>query len=208
MVLELAHSSPQSWVSDNTSIMPQYQHFPDSGFAPASKRGRQLLAVALKGRFASYFKDKTSPLLQQSKPAAGKDHKKPKNTPKKPADTVVGSVIARSSDSARLVLIAANSFARDLVTSLTSQGLGTQYTRQQELIQNAIDWSLQDEGLLSIRSRARFARTLIPMPHNTQLFWEYLNYVLALLGLGIVWLWRSVLHKRRIQQLQTLLAEV
>jgi len=76
------------------------------------------------------------------------------------------------------------------------------------LIENVIDWSLEDEGLLGIRSRASFARTLVPMEHNEQLFWEYLNYGLALLGLGLVWLWRRMLRKRKQTQFETILAEV
>jgi len=207
-VTELIHTSSDSWVSDSADIMPKYGLYPDTGFRPASKRGRELLAVAIKGRFDSWFKDKPSPLLKQS----GKDKENGKVTDKTASKNatkpVVASVIERSSDSARLVLISANDFARDMVVSLTSQGMGTQYTRQMEMIQNAVDWSLQDEGLLAIRSRASFARTLIPMEHDTQLFWEYLNYALALFGLGLVWGWRRLLHRRRAAQFEMILAEV
>jgi len=94
------------------------------------------------------------------------------------------------------------------VVSLASQGMGTRYTRQLELIANAIDWSLEDAGLLSIRSRASFARTLIPMTHDEQLFWEYLNYALALFGLAVIWLWRHMQRKRKTAQFQSILAEV
>ncbi len=54
---------------------------------------------------------------------------------------------------------------------------------------NAVDWSLEDSGLLSIRSRGHFNRTLPPMEQSTQVFWEYLNYGLAallLLTVGFV----------------------
>lgn len=206
-VTELIHASADSWVSNSADIMPKYGLYPDTGFRPAVKRGSELLAVAIKGRFDSWFKDKPSPLLEK------KDDKKAKDTTAKKADKgaakpVAGSVITRSSDSARLVLISANDFARDMVVSLTSEGMGTQYTRQLEMIQNAVDWSLQDEGLLAIRSRASFARTLMPMRHGAQLFWEYLNYALALLGLGVVWLWQRLLHRRKAAQFNTMLAEV
>ena len=208
-VTELIHASPDSWVSDNADIMPKYSLYPETGFRPADKRGSALLAVAIKGRFDSWFRDKPSPLL---KPQADKKKAAEKAAQKSKAasadQAVVGSVIARSSDSARLVLISANDFARDLVVSLTSQGMGTQYTRQLEMIQNAVDWSLEDEGLLAIRSRASFARTLVPMQHDTQLFWEYLNYALALLGLGLVWFWRRLLQRRKAAQFETILAEV
>jgi len=200
-VVKLLHTSADSWVSDSADIMPNYGLYPDSGFKPASKRGSELVAVAIKGRFDSWFNDKDSPLLAQP----GKDTT---DQGDKAGGAVVGSVIARSSDSARLVVIGANSFARDVVGSLTSQGMGTQYTRQLELIQNAVDWSLQDAGLLAIRSRASFARTLMPMAHEDQLFWEYLNYALALFGLGMVWLWRRWMYQRKLKQFDAILAEV
>jgi len=206
-VTELIRASADSWVSDSADIMPKYGLYPETGFRPADKRGSALLAVAIKGRFDSWFKDKPSPLLEKT--AQKKTDKVADKKADKPSDkAVLGSVIARSSDSARLVLIAANDFARDMVVSLTSEGMGTQYTRQLEMIQNAVDWSLQDEGLLAIRSRASFARTLMPMQHDDQLFWEYLNYALALLGLGIVWFWRRLLLKRKTAQFNTILAEV
>ncbi len=44
--------------------------------------------------------------------------------------------------------------------------------------------------LLSIRGRTHFSRTLLAMDLDGRVFWEYLNYVLALLGLGLVWLLR------------------
>jgi len=205
-VSELIHSSPQSWVSDSPDILPKYSLYPESGFKPATNRGHQLLAVAIKGSFESWFKGKPSPLLTHEKDKPGKaDAAKGKKSEPK---TVVGNVIEHSSDSARLILIGSNAFARDVVINLASQGMGTRYTRQLELIENAIDWSLEDAGLLGIRSRASFARTLVPMEHDAQLFWEYLNYGLALFGLGLVWLWRRILRKRKQAQFETILAEV
>ncbi len=200
-VIELLHTSADSWVSDNADIMPKYDIYPETGFRPGSKRGSELVAVAIKGRFDSWFKGKASPLLAQQ----GKDVT---DQGDKAGGAVVGSVIARSSDSARLVVIGANAFARDMVVSLSSQGMGTRYTRQQELIQNAVDWSLQDQGLLGIRSRASFARTLMPMAHEDQLFWEYLNYALALFGLGLVWLRRRWMRHRTVRQCNAILEEV
>jgi ABC-2 type transport system permease protein len=49
-----------------------------------------------------------------------------------------------------------------------------------------VDVALEDQGLLGIRSRGHFNRTLPPLPDDEQRFWEYLNYVLAALGLAAV----------------------
>ena len=54
----------------------------------------------------------------------------------------------------------------------------------------------QPEDLLSIRGRGHFARTLVPMDRRTRMFWEYLNYGLALLGLGLIWLFRRLAATR------------
>ena len=63
---------------------------------------------------------------------------------------------------------------------------GNQYLGPLELIANTLDWSLEDAGLLSIRSRAHFNRTLPRLERKEQSFWEYLNYALAVLALLLI----------------------
>lgn len=213
---KLLYSSVQSWTSSSLNVVPDYRQYPNSGFPSSGKQGRQLLAVALKGRFESYFKNKKSPLLSTDKALKtlkgplGKDQDKNGQTKTTAAkkQAVVTGIIDHSSDSAHLVLVSSNSFASDMVTSLATEGQGRLYTRQLEFIQNAIDWSLDNQGLMRIRSRAQFARILQPMTHHDQLFWEYLNYILALVGLGLIWIWRYRVKARRLADNEQLLAEV
>jgi len=212
-VTGLLHSSAQSWVSAATNVMPDYRAWPDTGFKPGKQRAPRLLAVAVEGRFDSYFKGKESPLAQaggQAAGAAAQPGKGPagqaQKKPEKPGP--VTSVIDRSPEAARIILVSSSSFADDTVLNLASEGQGTLYTRPVEFLQNAIDWSLEDRGLLSIRSRAQFARTLVPMEHNAQLFWEYLNYGLALAGLFVVWLWRRRVGSADRARYRAILAEV
>ena len=74
-----------------------------------------------------------------------------------------------------------------------------------ELIANTVDWALEDEGLLGIRSLAHFNRSLPPMEKEQQLFWEYLNYGLAVLALVLIAAWqRRRQAVRRKQYLATL----
>ncbi len=214
-VTELLHSSARSWVSSDLDIMPDYGTWPDTGFKPGDKRAARLLAVAVEGRFDSFFKGKDSPL---AKPAgktvdAGKSQAENGGNAAAPAsqDETAGpvtSVIERSPESARIILIGSSTFANDTVLNLASEGQGTVYTRPVEFLQNTIDWSLEDRGLLSIRSRAQFARTLVPMERNEQLFWEYLNYGLALLGLVAVWIWRRWTGRSEQARYRAILAEV
>jgi ABC-2 type transport system permease protein len=219
-VTSLLSSSSQSWVSDSLNILPDYRAHPDTGFAPTGPRGSSLLAVAVEGRFDSFFKGKESPLAQAAAPEQGdkptaqdEDKAESKGNNGKAAKAVakpptITSVIERSPDSARIILVASNTFANDTVLDLASEGMGTRYTRPLEFLQNAIDWSLEDRGLLAIRSRAQFARTLSPMSSGDQLFWEYLNYGLALGGLVLVWLWRRRVRQAERVRYQAILAEV
>ena len=215
-VTRLLSSSPQSWVSSDLNILPDYRAWPDTGFEPVGERGARLLAVAVEGRFDSFFKGKDSPLARPPEKEAKDDQAqtssdepeaaKEAETPPTPGP--ITSVIERSPESARVILVASDTFAEDAVLDLASEGLGTLYAQPVEFLQNAIDWSLEDRGLLAIRSRAQFARTLIPMERSGQLFWEYLNYGLALLGLVAVWFWRRWARRSEQLRYRAILAEV
>jgi len=216
-VTTLLSSSPQSWVSADLNVMPDYRAWPDTGFKPGDERSPRTLAVAVEGQFESYFKGKDSPLARPpEKQAAGSTTEpsgaesasaKDDKSAAKETPGPITSVIERSPESARIILVASNTFASDAVLNLTSEGLGTLYTKPVEFLQNAIDWSLEDRGLLSIRSRAQFARTLVPMERSSQLFWEYFNYALALLGLAGVWAWRHRVRRSEQLRYQSILVE-
>jgi hypothetical protein len=49
-----------------------------------------------------------------------------------------------------------------------------------------VDWSVEDEDLLTIRSRGTYARLLNPLEEGQQTFWEVLNYALVLLALVVI----------------------
>ncbi|PID72418.1 MAG: ABC transporter permease [Desulfobulbus propionicus] len=210
-VEELLHSSPKTWTSDVLNILPDYDRYPDSGFSRSDAESSELLAVAVSGGFTSFFEGKQSPLLSkkdESQPLQAELQGAEEREEETKEEPQISGVIKRSSDSARLILISSNSFASDKVISLMSQGSGTPYLKGVDFLQNAIDWSLDDQGLMSIRSRAQFARMLVPMGQSAKLFWEYLNYGLALAGLGLVWGWRSWGRKRRQRHYAQVLAEV
>nr|CAA6822379.1 MAG: gliding motility protein GldF [uncultured Thiotrichaceae bacterium] len=206
-VSELVRSSEYSWLSDELNVLPDYEQYVD-GFEPVEARGAHLLAVAVKGGFESFFKGKDSPLLMVEEPVEADATPADEAAVEEEKPTVVSSVIERSSDSARIILLGSNMFATDSVIDLASQGVGSLYTAPLEFMQNAVDWSLDDQGLMSIRSRAQFARTLEPMSHGSQLFWEYLNYMLAIVGLLLVWAWRKTVEAKKQLSYQALLAEV
>ena len=105
-------------------------------------------------------------------------------------------MIERSPESARIVLIGSGTFLSDDILSLISQVDRTQYLAPLGFAQNLVDWSLEDRGLLALRARGGlFSRTLDPVKAGRQQMWEYLNYALALLGLGIVYFVRRHLRE-------------
>jgi ABC-2 type transport system permease protein len=64
------------------------------------------------------------------------------------------------------------------------------------LLQNAVDWSVEDTDLLSIRSRGSATRVLIPMDANQQTIWEISIYVIeAILLIGLYAFWQ--IRKRK-----------
>lgn len=93
------------------------------------------------------------------------------------------------------MLFSSNDFLSDQVVGLLGTAQQTQYINSLQLAANAVDWSLEDAGLLGIRSRGHFNRTLPPMERSSQVFWEYLNYGLAGLALLVI---ATVERRRRL----------
>ncbi len=200
-IIRLLESTDQSWTSGSLNIQPDYMAHGELGFPVGEERGSQLLAVAVEGRFDSFFKDKPSPLAIEPEAEEATDAPEANAVDAEAADDeekdpLISRVIDRSPESARIILFASNSFLSDEMLDLAAAGLGTRYLNPVQLVENAVDWSLEDRGLLSIRGRAHFSRTLEPLDQGSQVFWEYLNYGLALLGLFVVWLIRRQSQQR------------
>ncbi len=192
----LLQSSTNSWVANSPNVVPDFQAYPETGFEEGKDKKRQLLGVVAEGQFKSYFAGKPSPLAKDAKPAeeapkpgaVSKPGEAPKDKDKEGEKASITSVIERSPESARIVLIGSSSFLSDDILSLLSQVDRTQYMTPLSFAQNLVDWSLEDRGLLALRARGGlFSRTLGPLKAGEQPFWEYLNYGLALFGLGLVY---------------------
>ena len=181
----LFNSSNSSWTSEELEVIPDLETYPDTGFSVEGKRESELLAIASTGPFDSYFK--------------GLDNSD---------ENAKSNLIQSSPASSRLVLIASNSFAADGSIDIASHSLGTLYTKPLEFIQNAIEWSIEDQGLSSLRGRSQFARTLLPMSELEQQKWEIANYLLALFGLFAVWFWRKSSFKRDQIRYQKILTKI
>jgi len=204
-VVRLLESSKDSWLSDSMDIQPNFSRYGESGFAQGKAEGKQTLGVMVEGEFDSWFKGKTSPLIEDARKQAENEKKAQENAAKdqqaNPADSgkkpeVIGQVLEHSPDSARIILLSSNTFLADTSLELASGAGGTRYLNPLQLVTNCIDWSLEDRDLLSIQGRGHFARTLLPMSKETRIVWEYLNYGLAACGLLIVWFLRRLAWTR------------
>jgi ABC-2 type transport system permease protein len=185
----LLKSSKQSWLRNTPDIQPDTQKYPEMGFPVEGERGSHPLAVAIQGTFQSYFKGKPSPLSQSQSPAPGSQGQ-PAPTP----GPQTASMVESSPDTARLIVVGSGDFLNDIVFQISASMSQDRYLNSLQFIQNAVDWSVEDLDLLSIRSRGTSARVLAPMSKGQESFWEGLNYGLALLGLvalGLVWNWRK-----------------
>ena len=202
-VVTLIASSPDAWTADDMDILPRVTDTGVSGWQAPAETGAQTLGVVIRGRFDSYFAGKPSPLQAEPNAAETDDEAA---EPEAPADELtVTSVIERSPESSRLVIYTSNDFLTDQILGTMTSMTGSQYLGPLELIANTVDWALEDEGLLGIRSLAHFNRSLPPMEKEQQLFWEYLNYGLAVVALLLIAVWqRRRRAGRRRQYLATL----
>ena len=116
---------------------------------------------------------------------------------------VVGSVISRSPESARLVVLGSSESLSDSLINTISRAHGTLYANTMQFTANVIDVSMEDSSLLSIRARGHFSQTLPPLDDVQQKTLEYLNYIFAIFGLmlvaGVSYLIRRVVGTQRSQ---------
>ena len=208
-IIELLRSSPGSWLSSDLDIAPRLDQYGNSNYTAGGERASHLLGVISQGRFESYFKGKEPPL----RPAATADaavapatqeEQTQEQTQEQPLS--VAPVIERSAESARIILVSSNDFLSDQVIGLIGAGRQTEFLANLQFAANALDWSLEDPGLLSIRSRGHFNRTLPPLERDTQAFWEYLNYGLAVVAILLVALLERRYRARRLRRQLAMLA--
>ena len=186
--LTLLQSTAQAWVNDDTNVQPDPQTYPDLGFPAGEERGVQPLAVSVIGSFESYFADKEIPQPGEEESSTAET-----TTPVAPTT----GTITQSPDTARLVVIGSD-FLNDTVFTISSQMSMDRYLNSLQLVQNTVDWSVEDLDLLEIRTRGTYARVLDSLTENEQSLWEFGNYAFALLALVAIGAWWAT--RRRSEQ--------
>ncbi|NIN63694.1 MAG: ABC transporter permease, partial [Anaerolineae bacterium] len=194
-VSTLLQSSPASWTQTDTSIQPNFEVYPDLGFAVGDEQKAHTLAISVQGSFESAFRDQPSPLTEaqaegEAEEAEEGEESAEVGTPQEP----VPGTIEVSPSTSRLVVIGSAEFVDDIVFEISSRLAPDRYLNSLTLVLNAVAWSTEDVDLLTISSRGTQARVLVPLTEQQQTLWEGANYVVALVGLigiGVVWNVRS-----------------
>ena len=207
-IVRLLSSSAKSWTSQSTDIQPDFGSS-EFGFLVGTDTGRRVIACAIEGQFESFFKGKRPPIAAKTNSVTSAP--KPITAPPNhraagSAEQTITSIIDKSTSTSRLIVFASNSFLSDEMLQLASALGGTHYLNPVTVIENAIDWSMGDRELLSIRGRGHFARPLTPLPDSYQSGVEYANYVVAILSLIAVWIIRLGLNRRAKKRYEKILA--
>jgi ABC-2 type transport system permease protein len=200
-------SSAASWRSTSTDITPSLDLSRQVVYTPEGEQKANTLAVMVEGRFESFFDE--SPLAQdESEPSADEeDVAEGEDDEEEDVDTLgtVTTVIDKSPESARLVVIGSASFVADQTVRMIGSADGMIYGNSNQLMANLVDWAVEDRSLLGIRARGHFNRTLEPMETDQQRVWEYVNYALALAGLALVF---GLSRQRRLTRRNTFKAQL
>ena len=189
----LLQSSPDSWLHVGTDIQPDFDKYPRQGFEMGDSLESRSLAVAVQGSFSSFFSDKPDPRL-----ASQEEDLRQQKGVKEKIELPAAPIIKKSAPSARLVVVGSNEFINDTVIGL-SRAMGQERSLNSlQFLQNLVDWSVEDESLLTIRSRGAHARILRSMQRTEQRFWEWANYAVALLSLIAVSFYAAYRRRREV----------
>jgi ABC-2 type transport system permease protein len=193
-VRTLLRSSSAAWLQEDINIQPDFNLYPDVGFPVGETRDSYPLGVSVQGVFESYFSERPAP---QEVSEAGPEESESVEEPG-------AGTIARSPESARLVLFGSAEFVDDVVFNISSSIGGERYLNSLQLMQNAVDWGVEDLDLLEIRTRGTQVRLLTPLEQSEQSFWEAINYAVALVALVAIGMVQDV--RRRSEEPLTLTA--
>jgi ABC-2 type transport system permease protein len=203
----LLESSPGSWLSNDTNVMPRISESGEPAFEASGPLAAHKLGVLVTGGFQSFFAGQESPLLSRNSDVEDQKSDSGESTDDETTE-VIASVIEKSPESSRLLIFSSNDFLSDQTLQMVGSSEGTLYLNSPQMIVNFVDWALEDESLTSIRARGNFNRTLDFQDETAQQIFEYLNYFLAILSvLAIAWIYRMKANRERLAQASWLSAE-
>ena len=170
----LLRSSERSWTETDTLGVGQVDYVVPAETEP------ELLAVAVRGQFDSYFAETGPPAAAPDDPQAGGPD---------------GATLKRSPET-RLIVVGNSEFLSDNVARAVGQFDGF-FVENLRFVQNVIDWAGVDNELAAIRSRGLKSRRLERVEPGTQSTIEIINY---LIPAGVLLAFGIFLYRKRRQQ--------
>ena len=172
--LPILQSSALSWTDDDLANVNFVDYtVPEEGTEP------QLLAVALSGRFRSFFADgRRSGEAADAADEGSED---------------ASRVALPMSPETRLVIVANGEFVNDFVAQSLGQLEGGFFVENLRFVENVIDWTGLDADMIGIRARGLASRHLDRVDRSTEVGLEAVNYgvpVVFLIGLGGYLYWQ------------------
>ena len=185
-VVPILQSSERSWTDDDVGRVAYVDYE-----VPAEGTEPRMLAVALGGRFHSFYAGRPAPGSEP--PDAPVDDETGESEIENPAPTST-SVPLEQSPETRLVVVGNAAFLSDFVARQLAQIDGGFFAENLRFVENLIDWVSLDNELIAIRSRGVTGSRLRAVGKRTEVTVEAVNYLVplgALIALG------AGLHYRR-----------
>jgi ABC-2 type transport system permease protein len=171
-LVPILRTSDLAWTSSDLSGVQtvDYQVPPDTDTID--------LAVALDGRFKSYFQGRQPPQPE------GENENPPVR------------VTIEESPETRLVVIANSEFVSDFVARALGGMDGGFFAENVRFVENLIDWTTQESDMIAIRSRGASSRRLAKTDRTTQITFESINYILPAMLIIVLGVSRYTSRKR------------
>ncbi|MBN2333167.1 MAG: GldG family protein [Deltaproteobacteria bacterium] len=191
----LVRSSAQSKLQTKEFSIDPYTQPDVSGF----HEGPYVVAAAVTGELKSYFADRPLPVAppagKEESAVAEEDLKTVETAKAKTAPEELQKNLVAATGQGRILVVGCSSFMKDDYLD----GLMASF------FFNAVDWLLQDQGLIGIRSRGLGSRPLTEIDPLWQQMVAYANILLVpllLIIIGLIrWRWRWQRIKRRVERL-------
>ena len=138
-VTTLLQSTAGSWLRTEMNIQPDFDLYPEYGFAIGSEYASYPVAVAVEGVFVSAYKEIGAPVGEVDL--------------ENPPDTQLGTIEV-SPASARLVVFGTAEFVDDIVFQISSNLSADRYLNSLKLLVNSVAWATEDTIYIPTTSQA------------------------------------------------------
>lgn len=165
----LARTGPDAHVRPDGNIEPTLG--PDGPEWTVSGESKQsTLALAVVGKFPSFFADLPNPAVELESEAP----------------TLTQDPLKSSVSEGRVIVLGSSELVSDILFQIANSMQNEQHAGNMQLVQNLVDWTVEDTDLLSIRTAGAFARTLRPLAEAEASAIEIRTWLMVLIPVLVV----------------------